>query len=127
PSPASMYREEERNIRFHGARCKSCGTVQYPPQRVCTTCKTKDQFETVRLSDKKGELYTYSADYLAGTIDIPLIISVVNFQGGGRMITMMTDRDLEQVKVGMPLEMSLRKLSTSGGIQNYYWKCVPAR
>ncbi|MBI4286844.1 MAG: 3-hydroxy-3-methylglutaryl CoA synthase, partial [Chloroflexi bacterium] len=70
PSPASMYREEERNIRFHGARCKSCGTVQYPPQRVCTTCKTMDQFETVRLSDKKGELYTYSADYLAGTIDI---------------------------------------------------------
>lgn len=127
PSPAAMYREEDRNIRLHGARCKSCGNVQYPPQRVCTHCTAKDQFEPVRLSDKKAELFTFSADYLAGTTDVPLVMGVINFQGGGRMITMMADRDLDQVKVGMPLEMSLRKLGTLGGIQNYYWKCVPVR
>jgi len=127
PSPAAMYREEERNIRLHGVKCKSCGTVQYPPQRVCTNCKSRDKFDTVRLSDKKGELFTYSADHLAGTVDTPLVMAVVNFRGGGRMITMITDRDLNEVKVGMPLEMSLRKLGISGGIQNYYWKAVPIR
>ena len=127
PSPAAMYREEERNIRLHGAKCQSCGTVQYPPQRVCTNCKSRDKFDRVRLSDKKGELFTFSADHLAGTIDTPLVMAVVNFQGGGRMITMMTDRELNEVKIGMPLEMSLRKLGASGGIQNYYWKAVPVR
>ncbi|MFQ5826133.1 MAG: hydroxymethylglutaryl-CoA synthase [Dehalococcoidia bacterium] len=127
PSPVAMWREQDRNIRLHGVKCRVCGTTQYPPQRVCTKCHTRDQFDAVRLSDRKAELYTYSRDNLAGTIDTPLVIAVVNFEGGGRMITMMTDRVLEEIEVGMPLEMSFRKLGTSNGIHNYYWKCVPIR
>jgi len=29
--------------------------------------------------------------------------------------------------VGMPLEMTFRKLHVVGGIHNYYWKCMPLR
>ncbi len=127
PSPAAMWREQDRNIHLLGLKCQVCGTTQYPPQRLCTRCHTQDQFDTVRLSDKKAELFTYSKDALAGTMDNPLVIAVINFEGGGRMITMMTDRDLDEVSIGMPLEMSFRKLGTQGGIHNYYWKCTPIR
>lgn len=39
----------------------------------------------------------------------------------------MTDRDLSEVKVGMPVEMTFRKLRYTGGIHDYWWKCKPFR
>ena len=127
PSVTALWRETEQNLRLYGARCNRCGFTQYPPQRVCTECLARDDSEPVRLSDRKGTVFTYSMDYLAGTTDTPLVIAVVNFQGGGRMLCMMTDRELDEVQVGMPVEMSFRKLRVVNGIHNYYWKSVPVR
>ena len=39
----------------------------------------------------------------------------------------MTDRDPDMIKVGLPLEMTLRRLYYVGGIYNYWWKCQPVR
>jgi hydroxymethylglutaryl-CoA synthase len=52
---------------------------------------------------------------------------VVNFEGGGRIQCDMTDRDIEDVAVGMPVEMTFRKIRYSGGIYDYWWKCMPIR
>ena len=127
PSVTALWRETDQNLRLHGAKCDGCGYVQYPPQRVCANCQAKDTSEPYRLSDKGGTVFTYSMDYLAGSTDTPLVISVVNFEGGGRMLCMMTDRELDEVHVGMPVEMSFRKLRVVNGINNYYWKSVPLR
>lgn len=127
PSAAALHREKDEVLKLYGARCRSCGTVQYPPQRICTRCHTKDNFEPVRLADGRGIVYTYSMDYIAGTTDVPLVITVINFDGGGRMLCTMTDRDINEVKVGMPVEMSFRRLFTAEGIHNYFWKSVPVR
>ena len=127
PSVTALWREADQNIRLYGAKCNQCGCIQYPPQRVCTMCQVKDDFQPFRLSDKKGTVFTYSMDYLAGTTDTPLVITVVNFDGGGRMLCMMTDRELDEVHVGMPVEMSFRKLRVVNGTHNYYWKSVPVR
>jgi 3-hydroxy-3-methylglutaryl CoA synthase len=127
PSPAAVHRERNQNIRLYGVKCLNCGYSQYPPQRVCTKCRTKDRFEPVRFADKRATLFTYSLDYLGPTPDPPLAVCFVDFAGGGRMQCVMTDRTLEEIRVGMPLEMTFRKLHTVGGIHNYYWKCRPAR
>ena len=127
PSVTAMWRESDQNLRLYGARCNKCGTTQYPPQRVCVRCLANDDSQPVRLSDKCGTVFTYSMDYLAGTTDTPLVVTVVNFEGGGRMLCMMTDRELDEVRVGMPVEMSFRKLRVVNGIHNYYWKSIPAR
>lgn len=127
PSASALWRETDKNIRLYASRCKACGYLQYPPQRVCVKCQTKDQFESERLSDRSGEIFTYSMDYVAGTPDVPLVVTVINFQGGGRMICMMTDRDVDQVKIGLPVQMTFRKLYTAGGVHNYYWKSMPVR
>lgn len=127
PSVSALLRETDKNIRLHGVRCKQCGYRQFPPERVCVKCQTRDQFEAERLSDVPAEIFTYSLDYVAGTPDIPLVITVINFEGGGRMLCMMTDRETEDVRIGLPVEMSFRKLRTVGGIHNYYWKSMPIR
>jgi uncharacterized OB-fold protein len=51
----------------------------------------------------------------------------VDFEGGGRMLCMMTDRELDEVRVDLPIEMSFRKLRVVNGIHNYYWKAIPLR
>ena len=127
PSVTALWREQDQIIRLYGAKCNQCKSTQYPPQRVCATCLAKDDSQPVRLADKKGSVFTYSMDYLAGTTDSPLVVTVINFDGGGRMLCMMTDRELDEVHVDMPVEMSFRKLRVVNGIHNYFWKSVPIR
>jgi 3-hydroxy-3-methylglutaryl CoA synthase len=127
PSATALFRERERNLRFSAAKCRACGTVQYPPQRVCTKCGKRDDFDAVRLADKPAKLFTYALDYIAGSVDVPLVVCIVNFEGGGRALMTMTDRVIEDIEVDMPLEMSFRKLYEVEGIHNYFWKCTPVR
>ena len=127
PSATALFRERERNLRFCAARCRACGTVQYPPQRVCTKCRTRDDFDPVRLADRPARLFTYALDYIAGSVDVPLAVCIVNFAGGGRALMTMTDRVVEEIDIDMPLEMSFRKLYEAEGIHNYFWKCTPMR
>jgi uncharacterized OB-fold protein len=127
PSSSALWRERDKVLRLHGVKCNNCGTKQFPPQRVCTKCRARDNFDKVGFSDKKAKLFTYSLDYIAGTVDVPLPVCIINFEGGGRMLCTMTDRDISEIKIDMPLEMSFRRLATVGGVPNYYWKCVPAR
>lgn len=132
PSPVVMWRERKKNLALYGVKCKQCGTVQYPPQRVCTNCQTKDQFEDYRFSDKKGKLFTLGPDYfLTRYPDVPEIYSYIDVDGGGRLLLMMTDRDPDEVKIGTPVEFTFRRLykgrGIGRGISNYYWKCKPVR
>ena len=127
PSVTALWREGDQNIRFYGAVCNKCGYVQYPPQRVCVECQTRDDSTPIRLSDQPGTVFTYSLDYLAGTVDTPLAVVVVDFEPGGRVLCMMTDRETSEVRIGLPVEMSFRKLRVVNGIHNYYWKAVPLR
>jgi len=127
PSVSARWREREEIDRLHGTKCKSCGLIQYPPQRVCSRCHTKDSWESVRLSDKKSKIFTFSLDYVAPSVDIPLAITIINFDGGGRGLFMMTDRELPEVRCEAPAEMSFRKLRSAGGVHNYFWKSIPPR
>jgi len=127
PSPAALVRDVDDVLRFHGCKCKSCGTIQYPRQRVCTRCHTKDNFEDIRLSDKKGKVFTYTLDYIAGTIDVPLVDAIINLDGGGRVELEVTDRDVNEIKIDMPVELTFRKLYFAGDIHNYFWKATPVR
>jgi uncharacterized OB-fold protein len=62
---------------------------------------------------------------LQPTKNPPGLNGVVDFEGGGRLACELTDYDLEKVSVGMPVEMTFRKLSQGKGIVNYFWKAKP--
>lgn len=126
PSAVSRWRERDGIDRLHGSKCTSCGLVQYPPQRVCTRCHGRDQWQQVRLAET-GKLFTFSLDYIAGTVDVPMAVTIIDFEGGGRGLFEMTDRELDEVRCDAPVEMSFRKLRSSGGVHNYFWKAIPPR
>ncbi len=132
PSASALWREQEKNLRFHGVKCQQCGTVQYPPQRVCVKCHAKDEFDKYTLRDKKAELFTYSADSSIPIPDSPYILAVVHFEGGGRIWLNMTDKNESELSIGMPLELTFRRVGNVEGapvegIHNYFWKCMPVR
>jgi uncharacterized OB-fold protein len=127
PSPAALFRDRRGGLALYGNKCKQCGTPQYPVQRVCVVCQAKDHFEDYRFSDKKGKIFTFTNDNLAAAIEPPTTVAVIDFDGGGRMACDMTDRTPDGIEVGMPVEMTFRKLYTEGGIHNYWWKARPVR
>jgi len=127
-SAPALWRERDANLRLQGVKCQACGTIQYPPQRVCTKCHAKDQFEPYRLSDKKAKIFTFSMDYITyPVLERPVVTSTIDFDGGGRMQCYMTDREDKEVECGLPVEMSFRKLFVKDGIHNYFWKSIPLR
>jgi len=90
-------------------------------------CQTKDNFEVIRLADKKGKLFSYSMDERAPITDPPNVIAAVNFDEGGRLFSNVTDRDITNIQVGMPVELTFRNMHDAQGVQNYFWKCRPVR
>ncbi len=125
PSITCLWRERRSVLALYGNRCKQCGTVQYPPQRVCANCQTKDRFEDYKLSDKNGKIFTYAIDYLTSSKEAPALIGVVDFEGGGRIMCEITECEPSEIKIGMPVEMCFKKLGDEGGIHNYFWKARP--
>ena len=128
-SASVIARERDAIYALQGVKCLKCGTVQYPPQRICTKCHTKDNFEPYSFADKKGKVFTFTLKY-GGDIPAfarPGVDTMVDFAGGGRALFGMTDMIADKVKVGMDVEMSFRTLGVGGGIHNYYWRCMPPR
>ncbi len=129
PSLSSRWRERRTISSLYGVRCRKCGAPQIHPNgqavRVCVACQAKDEFDTYKFSDKTGKLFTYSIDHLQPTKNPPGLNGVVDFDGGGRLVCELTDYDPACAKVGMPVEMTFRKLSQGEGIVNYFWKAKP--
>jgi len=131
-SMAAEWRERRSGLPLYGVRCKNCGTVQLflsssTRAHVCLECQAKDDFEPYRFADKTGKVVSFSHDYLGGGIDPPATRTVVDFEGGGRGLFDMVDRDPEECKVGMEVEMTFRKIRYALGTHTYFWKCKPVR
>ena len=52
---------------------------------------------------------------------------MIYFEGGGRVELEITDCDPETVAIGNTVEMTFRRLFTSDGVHNYFWKSRPIR
>jgi len=131
-SMAAEWRERRTGFPLYGVKCKNCGTVQLflsstTRARVCLECQAKDQFEPYRFADKTGKVVSFSHDFLGGGIDPPATRTVVDFEGGGRGMFDMVDRNPEECKVGMDVEMTFRKVRSALGTHTYFWKCKPVR
>jgi len=129
PAATTSWRERNWAMRMHGSKCKNCGTVHFPVERVCYNCRSKDDYEEVRLSDNKAKVFTYTLDNLAGRSDDPTIPQLtVEFEmGNARSYMTMTDCDPKEVSIGMPVELTFRMIYEGGGMYNYFWKCRPIR
>ncbi len=125
------WRNRKAILGLWGSRCARCGTVHFPPQRVCVnpSCGSSQEMADVCFSDKFGRVISYTGDNLAASYDPPAIYGSVEFDIGGRSMFDFTDCDLDSLSVGMPVSMSFRKkyYDQKRGISGYFWKAIPNR
>jgi len=122
-----LWRDHSQVFALHGGRCLNCKNIQFPIQRICAYCQSKDNYEEVRLSDKKATVFTFSMDERAIEVDLPRVWTISDFDEGGRFYCVMTDRDPTTIDIGMPVEMTFRRIHEGAGLHNYFWKCRPIR
>ena len=129
PRPAAppMLRSERWKYAFVGSRCRSCGTTNLPPQRVCVQCGSVDEMDDAPRADATARVATYTVDHLAYSLQQPVIAAVVDFDRGGRFACELADVDPGKVEIGQELEMTFRRLYVSDGVRNYFWKARPRR
>jgi len=79
------------------------------------------------VADALGTIVTFTVDRLSYSLSPPVVFAVVDFDGGGRLPVELTDVDAGEVAIGGRVEMTFRRLGTSDGIHNYFWKARPVR
>ena len=128
PSATVTWRESNSLLRCHASRCRKCGELAFPIQRVCNKCQAKDEYDEVRISGMQGKVFTFTKDNLAGRSDDPVVVQTVcELEDGLRFYGLMTDCDPSTVELNLPVELTFRRFHEGGGFHNYYWKCRPAR
>jgi hydroxymethylglutaryl-CoA synthase len=110
---------------FTGSRCTGCGFVHLPPMRVCRRCRAVDAMAVVPGSRLSGAVATYTVDRLAYSPSPPVVVVVVDFDGGGRASLEVADADPEALAVGGRVDLCFRRFFTAGGVHNYFWKARP--
>jgi len=132
-SMSAEWRERKLGLALYGVKCLKCGTIQLYMRgssmraHICVECQAKDSFEPYRFADKTGKVVTFSHDYLGGGINPPMTRAVIDFEGGGRGLFDLVDRDPEECKVGMDVEMTFRMTRTADNAKSYFWKIKPVR
>jgi 3-hydroxy-3-methylglutaryl CoA synthase/uncharacterized OB-fold protein len=127
PAAPPTRRREAWKYGFTGSRCDVCGTRHLPPARVCVHCRAQDQMSPERLADVTATVATFTIDRLAFTPSPPVVAAVLDFDGGGRFSCELTDLDPSEVRIGLRVGMTFRKIYTANGVHNYFWKAKPRR
>ena len=126
------WRDEKWELPLYGMRCNKCGILQYPIGRCCAMCGERDNHEDVRLA-RKGEVFAYTHDYLVGPGNLPAdgisatTRAVVDLEDGCRLFLEMCDREMEEVDIGMPVELTFRLFNQKSNYRYYAWRARPVR
>jgi hypothetical protein len=119
PSSSAAGRSLDWKYGFVGRSDPETGAPQMPP--------LPSGQDPVPMADVPGTIVTYTIDHLVYSESPPVIFGIVDFDGGGRLPIELTDVQPEDVKPGVRVEMTFRKLFTSDDIHNYFWKARPIR
>ncbi len=125
PDAPASHRTEGWKFGFNASRCTACGFRHLPPTRICLSCRAIDQMEPERMADLEGTVATFTIDRLAFSLSPPMVGAVIDFDGGGRYRGEMTDVDPDAVAVGTRVAMTFRRLYSTDGVHNYFWKARP--
>lgn len=127
PAAPPSSRMVEWKYAFLGSRDRGTGAIHLPPQRVSVKGGAVDDMELVPMADVQATVATFTIDRLAYSLSPPSIGVVIDFDGGGRFNSQLTDASADEVEIGMRVQMTFRRLMTADGIHNYFWKATPIR
>jgi 3-hydroxy-3-methylglutaryl CoA synthase/NAD(P)-dependent dehydrogenase (short-subunit alcohol dehydrogenase family)/putative sterol carrier protein len=125
-----LWRRRKMLLGLVGGKCRECGTAQFPKTETCVNheCVARHSQDECEFADVPAKIKTFTGDLLAVSVDPPHKYGMVQFEGGGRFMADFTDCKMEEIKVGLPVQMVFRKRNNDDderGFVNYFWKAVP--
>jgi 3-hydroxy-3-methylglutaryl CoA synthase/NAD(P)-dependent dehydrogenase (short-subunit alcohol dehydrogenase family)/putative sterol carrier protein len=124
-----LWRKNKMILGLVGGKCKECGTPQFPKMDICVNpdCGAFYTQEDYEFADVPARVKTFTGDMLSVSVDPPAIYGMVQFEGGGRLVADFTDCELDDLKVGLPVQMAFKRkgVDKERGFVNYFWKAVP--
>ena len=127
---STLYRNKGMSQKLLGGQCSECGTCQFPKSRICVNpgCGAIDSQADEPFADKAAKLNSYTADRLTYSPDPPTYFGMVQFEGGGRLMSDLTDIDPDvELEVGISMRMVFRvkDYDVLRGFRRYFWKATP--
>lgn len=94
-------------------RCGDCGALHYYPRPFCPECWSENV--SWQPACGKATLYTHSTVFVNDlppfNEQVPYVAAVVDLEEGPRMMTQIIDCAVEDLEIGMPLEMTFREVT----------------
>jgi len=130
---ARFWREIPQRYNLMGNKCGSCEKVYFPPREACPYCRRKSigKMQDLKLSGK-GEVITYSIIHVGPEEfdeQVPYPIAVIKLDEGPKLTAQIVDCDINDVKIGMRVESTFRRIQEDGyvGAIYYGYKFKPVR
>ena len=127
----ALSRDRKAVLGLIGGKCRETGTVQFPKTDISVAqnaraTRTQDDYP---LSDKLAKITTFTADRLTYSPDPPTYYGMIDFEGGGRMISEFSDVTEDDVSVGRDMRMVFRIKARDDmrKFTKYFWKATPVR
>ncbi len=114
-SLAKHWRLQDQRYKLIGGQCEACGAKLFPQRQVCPQCKSQ-RVRPYKFSGK-GRVYSYTVVYDAPAgyeLFLPYVTALVRLDEGPMITAQLTDVDLNDVQIGMPVEMVTRRLRQFG-------------
>jgi len=121
PAAPPSLRTDAWKYGLFGSRDED-GFVHLPPSRVSMGTGAIDRMEPAPMADVPATIATFTVDRLAYSLSPPVVAAVIDFDGGGRFQCELTDVDPAAVAIGDRVGMTFRRLYTTDGVHNYFWK-----
>ena len=123
---SAATRHEHEFGAFHAGRCPKCGTLQFPPAKICVnpSCRAVGPQEPYRLADSTPRVASFTEDWLAFTPHPPTCYGMIEFPEGVKIMAQFTSDAAGRMQVGLPLRMVLRikDVDRLRGYHRYFWK-----
>ena len=120
------HRLRRSYYRLEGQRCRSCGTIQFPSQASCRSCRSRQL--DAHLLTGRGSVYSYAqVGQPPQGFTGPYVVAMVQLEEGIRVTAQLTDVEPDEVVIGMPVEMVVRRIREYGahGYLVYGYKFRP--
>jgi uncharacterized OB-fold protein len=111
----SPYWEGAREGKLMVQHCPDCGSIWHPPEPICGNCQS-DRLEWEEASGR-GVIYSYTVihhpTHPAFDGKTPYLVALVDLSEGPRIVTSIRGCAMEDVHVGMPVEVLFEEVGTS--------------
>lgn len=117
PVVAGLFTWPSERPQLIGTKCRSCGSYFFPRKVACNNPGCREKQVADALLSPRGKLYSYTIQYYPPPPPFrytepfsPYGIGMVELPEGIRVVGMLTTGDLNEIKIGMDVELVVAKL-----------------